>query len=422
MSPSASAPMGPDRTGQPPAEPLRSWTHETDAAPVAGTGVFPDYVLRFEKLTGGFSPEELHRRYPSDGHGGHQFIPLLDGFDELLAHHPEVFELDRAKVIAINNAAQTQPERRRLALHTQYEDQILTVHPGLGRTLGRIFLDAMLEGRLPRTFQLLSKYRPNGRVAHYGASCNPAKAHWADRSPRPYLHAPDELKYFDVEGGQAHAGLDGSFPSGHTSEAFWQGVTLASLLPELAPGILARTADSGHFRVVMGAHYPLDVIGGRIMGTYIAANRWSDAQFRPLLYAARQELVKGLEQESGLPLHQAAAADEPYLPYPEARRKYRKRMTYGFPAVAETGQKLTVPAEAPDLLRTAHPGLSYRQRARVLELTALDSGYPLDKSGPFGGWQRLDLLAAMTVGALPRGGDIEITDPLNTGNHTGAAS
>lgn len=49
------------------------------------------------------------------------------------------------------------------------------------------------------------------------------------------------------------------------------------------------------------------------------------------------------------------------------------------------------------MLRFAHPELTDEQRAQVLQLTALDSGYPLDLSGEHGGWQRMNLQAALSA-------------------------
>ncbi|ROR73145.1 phosphatase PAP2 family protein [Bogoriella caseilytica] len=380
---------------------LRSWTHDTGGAEAGGAGrrtrFYSEYEPRFESLTDGFDRHVLDRSFPSDGHGGHDFIPLLRGFDVLLEDHPEILERDRAQVVEISRQARSDPRLQDMARQGQYEDQLLTLHTGLGEQLGPVYLECMLAGKAPRTYQLLSKYRPHGRVGGEGASCNPAKAHWADRSLRPYLQVADQLESYDFDDGDAHAGLDGSFPSGHTSEAYWQGLMLATFLPEVAAGILARTADAGHSRAVMGAHFPLDIIGGRIMGSYIAANRWSDREFRPLLLDARAELRSVLEAECGAPLAEVAKADQPYLSDGEARRWYRSLLTYGFPQIGDGGQRLEIPAEAPALLLGAHPSLDEQQRADVLRATAVDSGYPLDIRGEHGGWQRLDLMAAMTA-------------------------
>ena len=55
-----------------------------------------------------------------------------------------------------------------------------------------------------------------------------------------------------------------SFPSGHTTKTYNRGLGLATLLPELGPELVARAAEGGNNRVVLGVHYPMDVIGGRI--------------------------------------------------------------------------------------------------------------------------------------------------------------
>lgn len=374
---------------------LRSWTHETPQSR-RRYRVFSEFQPRYEELSGGFSAQQLQRNYPSDGHGGHDFIPLLDSFDLLIREHPDVLEQDLALAIQHNQAAAEDPAQCRAALESQYEDQLLALAPGLGAHLGHLFREAILDGDLPKTVQLLSKFRPHGRVAHQGASCNPAKARWAKWSVRPFLRAPEHIHQFDVDGGNAYSGHDGSFPSGHTSEAYWQGVTLATLLPELAAGILARTADLGHYRVLMGVHYPLDVIGGRMMGSYIAANRWSDPLFRELLLESREELCSVLEAAAGADLVTSVEQDQPYMSFGAARDHYRQYLSYGFGQLGPAGVPLEVPEFAPNLLITAYPQLNAEERAQVLRDTALDSGYPLDKQGPDGGWQRIDLLAAMT--------------------------
>ncbi|NED90612.1 hypothetical protein G3I76_62345, partial [Streptomyces sp. SID11233] len=51
------------------------------------------------------------------------------------------------------------------------------------------------------------------------------------------------VKPWDSRGGYDGLAKDGSFPSGHTSHGYAQGIVLATLLPELAPQILARASE-----------------------------------------------------------------------------------------------------------------------------------------------------------------------------------
>lgn len=351
----------------------------------------------------GFSADLIQESYPSDEL--REWILLLDGFDLLLDEHPEVLEQDMELVVSTNNNADD--EQRARAIEDQYEDMSVTMADGLGEHLGEIYETARIDGRTPLTEALIS--RDEQRAAGPNASSNPPKDHWDH--PRPYLQEPDSIEYFDREDGDAHDTTSGAYPSGHTSQAYWQGVFLATLLPELADGMLARTSEAGHNRVVMGVHYPLDVVGGRMMGTAIAAERWNDEEFRPLLLEAREELVDLLESECGASLEECVAQDEPYAELADAAAVYEERMTYGFPQIGEAGQPMDVPESAPALLLTAHPDLNDEQRRQVLELTAIDSGFPLDKDGPDGGWQRLNLLAAMTATVeIDDSGDVVLVD------------
>lgn len=101
--------------------------------------------------------------------------------------------------------------------------------------------------------------------------------------------------------------LGGSFPSGHTTTAYQAGVTLATLLPQLAPEILARASEAGNDLIVLGVHYPLDIIGGRIDGEAALAARWSDKAFRTgVLEPARTELLNYPTAQCGSTLASAS--------------------------------------------------------------------------------------------------------------------
>mgnify|MGYP000438222198 CR=1 FL=1 len=83
----------------------------------------------------------------------------------------------------------------------------------------------------------------------------------------------------------------GSFPSGHTTFAFTQGAGLAYLLPELGPEIMTRVSEAGNNRIVLGVHYPLDIMGGHIAGQYGVATAVSGEKTAQEGAAARAELV-----------------------------------------------------------------------------------------------------------------------------------
>ncbi|WP_341358374.1 phosphatase PAP2 family protein [Georgenia sp. M64] len=337
-----------------------------------------------------FSADVLAATYPSDS--SYDYIPLLRGFTDLRENHPEILELNLATTVEINSGADVEQQER--AIVDPYADMSVSMADGLGETLGQIYLDALAEDRLPKTEALISK--TGQRLAGPSASTNPAKNFYD--YDRPYVAHPELITYYDKEGGDAYGSTGGACPSGHTSQAFWQGTALATLLPELAPQILARTSEAGHNRVVMGVHYPLDVIGGRMMGQKIVERRWSDEEFHPLLEAASEELHAVLESDCGVPLTACVARDEDYLDDGEAVDLYEDRMTYGFPQVEEPGREMSVPEGADSLLIASHPNLTAEQRRQVLELTSIDSGYPLDLTDEGDdSWQRLNLAAAMAA-------------------------
>ena len=53
-----------------------------------------------------------------------------------------------------------------------------------------------------------------------------------------------------------------SFPSGHTTYGYMGSVLLAMLVPDRYQEMVARGAEYGNDRIIMGAHYAMDVLGG----------------------------------------------------------------------------------------------------------------------------------------------------------------
>ncbi len=353
-------------------------------------------------------------------------------------------------------------------------DQSITIADGLGRRLGDLYAKGRINGLLPRTAKLLNttdglvgKFvdtdrakaafgfpRPylrvagSGRVAGDSSSCSPSQVNssalsnlrkgrsWADSAGNLRItrvaSATDTTRTFastsvQLDPGYGRPGLclGGSFPSGHTTAAYSAGVVLATLLPELAPSILARTSEAGNNRIVLGVHYPLDVIGGRMAGEAAAATRWSDRRFRKrMLEPARAELVRYLEKACGDTLVACMTADKPYTNDPfggpsppltssqsvtgrtSAVIAYTERLGYGFAPVAPSRLGPSVPPGAENLLRTAFPTLTSTQRRAVLAQTETDSGHALDTTSlqllglADGSWQRLNLAAAMSATVL----------------------
>ncbi|NMD97093.1 phosphatase PAP2 family protein [Rhodococcus sp. BL-253-APC-6A1W] len=342
---------------------------------------------------GPFALPDLVGPYPSDLPARVNYISVLDGFTELRESRPDVVQQNLDIAVAINNAAS--PVEQQRALFDSHYDRLLSLSDGFGHGLGEVFRVALDGGRLPKTETVLG-----GDLARAGGIANSTlleKQHW--NNPRPFEAAPERIHYYfgDGTGGAAdpYAEVFGtsSYPSGHTAQAYWKGILLADMLPELAPQILARASEVGNSRIVLGVHYPLDVMGARIMGQAAAADRLNDPAFVRLVDEAKAELRSELERSVGAPLADYIESDLRYRSLDAARGEYRNRLTYGFepvdPAIVND-----IPADAAVLLRSVAPHLTDEERLGVLRDTALPAGYPLDRAGSDGGWLRIDLAAA----------------------------
>ncbi|MDN6025259.1 phosphatase PAP2 family protein [Bifidobacterium mongoliense] len=234
--------------------------------------------------------------------------------------------------------------------------------------------------------------------------------------------------YSDFNWGDGSANVDeyadlynsGSFPSGHTTFAFTQGAGLASILPELGPEIMTRVSEAGNNRIVLGVHYPLDILGGHIAGQYGVATALNDDTARQQNADARAELVSLLTAQCKADKHgdtlqqcidnTGANADQgyanafvdevstkPVTDRTSAIAAYKARMSYGFEKTGAADAAPVVPDQAVNLLDnvTAFSSLTKDQKKAVLAATEGDSGYPLDASSQ--GWARIDLAAAYSA-------------------------
>jgi len=88
-----------------------------------------------------------------------------------------------------------------------------------------------------------------------------------------------------------------SYPSGHSTFGTVCALLLADMVPEKREQVFTRLADYGHSRLVMGAHFPSDIQGGRIGGTLAAELMMQNAKFQHDYSDARATLRRSL----GLP-------------------------------------------------------------------------------------------------------------------------
>lgn len=341
-----------------------------------------------------FAWDQLLRIYESDNsETGRAYLHVVDSFSALRAERPDIMAQNLDITVAFNQKAVADLAVRERALADAHDDVLVTMSDAFGADLGAHFRTALAEGRLPKTAQLLG-----GKLARGGGIANSTMIEkYVYNYDRPFVVAPDRITRFQREGTDDGSGGSPAFPSGHTNEAIWKADLLSMMVPELGPQLVARGSEAGQNRLILGVHYPLDVIGGRMTGDAAAADRWQDPLFRELIREAGEELRAELEWRCGAELSVCIAADTPYLATDEAVDVFTARMTYGFPTVSATDAPMVVPGRAPALLESAFPELTHEQRAEVLRQTALSAGYPLDDQGEAGSWQRINLARAFAA-------------------------
>ncbi|MDK8545176.1 phosphatase PAP2 family protein [Corynebacterium pseudodiphtheriticum] len=336
------------------------------------------------------------------------YYEVVREFKDLRSNHPEVMQKNLDIVADYNNNAQ--PPRVDKAIRDALADKdgvLFTAAEALGDEFGQHFLQALHEKRLPKAEFLLG----NGYAARAGGIASWGRAEkLLFNNDRPFVQAPERIQRHESPERELYDGSSKSFPSGHTNQATWITTLLAMMLPEMGTQLLARGSEAGESRLVMGVHFPLDVIGGRMTGQAAAADRWNDPKMRDALLQAREEIVAEMEWRAGKPFAKMIAEDSHALSDQQAEADYTRRMTYGFTPIFATDEPVNVPTAAPALLETRFPELSYEQRAEVLRHTALPSGYPLDDRDPAkGDWQRINLARAwnaqVSIGA---GGEVVV--------------
>jgi len=212
-----------------------------------------------------------------------------------------------------------------------------------------------------------------------------------------------------------------SFPSGHTTYGYTGALLLALLTPERYREMVARGAEYGDDRIIVGAHYAMDVIAGRTLATYDVAHLIANdpaylgqtlrgapalADFAAALKAARADLVAALQAGCGDAIAACARQDTGRFNDSAADAAFvAATQTYGLPVVypkaAETTEDVATRApEAGYLLTTAYPSLSLAEADQILTETEGPGGGFLDDGvSPFGLYSRLNLYAAASLAA-----------------------
>jgi hypothetical protein len=206
-----------------------------------------------------------------------------------------------------------------------------------------------------------------------------------------------------------------SFPSGHTTYGYTASLTLAVLVPERYQQMIARGAEYGNDRIIMGAHYAMDVLGGRTLALYDMAHLLANDpkymgqslkgappmnDFRAAVEKARTDVSATLRQACGNSIDACGREDTGRLSNPAANEAfYAATQTYDLPVVypQNAGVVEDVGKLAPEagyLLTVAFPALTLEQADKLLTETEGPGGGFLDDGSSFGIYSRLNLYAA----------------------------
>jgi hypothetical protein len=306
------------------------------------------------------------------------------------------------------------------------------------------FANATTDGKNPVSDEAMAIFKDIGGAPDpFGRSYGkPAGTPGADAfgDPRPFQTEPTILQivgpdYFNVpasnevynRGPVMNLTDSPSFPSGHTTYGYMGSILLAVLVPDRYQEMIARGAEYGNDRIIVGAHYAMDVLGGRTLATYDLAHLLANdpaymnrplknvaamtatsqprisatvGDFRQAIATARDELTKALEAACGDTVANCARQDVGRFNAPATNAAfYATTQTYGLGiAYPENADKVedvgALAPEAGNLLTAAFPKLSLDEANRILTETEGPGGGFLDDGSAFGVYSRLDLYAA----------------------------
>lgn len=367
--------------------------------------------------------EEQRQQALRDAHiTGDNLSQLADGLGTVLG------SAYVARVHTVDRKGSTKPTAGVLAV-IAYAQRTAGGHSGAGKSF---FGNATTDGRMPVSQEAADFLKSiGGQTDVFGKAYGlPAGSAGADPygDSRPFQTEKGFVRYsgfdyfhaattnYDAVKGLANSP---SYPSGHTTYGYTGALTLALLVPERYQQMVARGAEYGNDRILVGAHYAMDVLGGRTLAmhdmahllandpAYVGTSSKTPAgrDFRAAMVAAQKEIKKTLEETCGETLEAAATEDTSRFADPAANEAfYACTQTYDlgvvYPKVAAAPEDVAKLApEAGYLLTVAFPKLTLEEADRILTETEGPGGGFLDDGSAFGVYSRIDLYAAAGVAA-----------------------
>ena len=215
-------------------------------------------------------------------------------------------KLDEDLAVAINHKAAENldkdglnAQRKRALVDSDLQAEE-AMPDALGPVLGKYMSEGLKSGKLNAvadifSFNVASTYASKRAAMHPRPYLNRAESSYGGTNDLAGLPATLDIKqspsWLEHVPGYSNLQKNSSYPSGHTTGAYSWGIALAGMIPELAPQIMARTSEAGNNRIVLGVHYPLDIMGGHIAGQYGVATAVSGEKTAQEGAAARAELV-----------------------------------------------------------------------------------------------------------------------------------
>lgn len=303
---------------------------------------------------------------------------------------------------AVNSQANgvSQPLANTTALLSQAYNNLTSPEVGSknyfanGTTNGTIVAVAPAGYTLP-TFNGLPNTTSSVYDIAYGVTnTGPNQNIYGDSRPAQVVNPTNPNSQYTINGFDPTAltgiSTNPAFPSGHTNYAYTDSILIGMLVPSEFQGMLNRANSYANSRIVLGVHYPLDIIASRSFAQYDLAQGFTNPNYisnpgytgsysatspssinLPSLFNAANSEITGYlttqAQSSGCGATVAACAasaannaNNPYTNTAANLASYTANLTYGLPTLSFTAApREAAPTGGPDasiLLATLYGG------------------------------------------------------------------